>query len=221
MKISGAIFDMDGTLVDSLMVWDVLWARFGERYKGDSSFRPDPVTEKAIRTLPLREAMDLLHQKCSIGESGEELWKFATDMCADFYEKDVLMKPDVQDFLAHLKRNGVKMCVASATAPDLLSIIFRRYELDRYFSRIFSCSEIGKGKEHPDVFDAAHAYLGTEKESTWVFEDSFVALETAQRAGYHTVGIYDPYNFCLDRMAEVSTEYIAEGETLARLIPLI
>ncbi len=221
MKINGAIFDMDGTLVDSLMVWDVLWTRFGERYLGDASFRPDPVTEKAIRTLPLREAMELLHQTCSIGADGDELWRFATDMCADFYQNDVQMKPDVLDFLEHLKRQGVKMCVASATAPDLLEIIFRRYELDRYFSRIFSCSEIGKGKEYPDVFDAAHAYLGTEKESTWVFEDSFVALQTARRAGYHTVGIYDPYNFCLDQMPEVSTEYIAKGETLARLIPLI
>ncbi|MBQ9806741.1 MAG: HAD family phosphatase [Clostridia bacterium] len=221
MKISGAIFDMDGTLVDSLMVWDVLWARFGEQYKGDRSFRPDPVTEQAIRTLPLREAMELLHQTCSIGTDGDELWRFATDVCAEFYEKDVPMKSGVMDFLEHLKQRDVKMCVASATAPDLLAIIFRRYELDRYFTRIFSCSEIGKGKEHPDIFDAAHAYLETEKDSTWVFEDSFVALQTAKGAGYHTVGIYDPYNFCLDQMPEVSTEYIAKGETLARLIPLI
>ena len=221
MKISGAIFDMDGTLVDSLMVWDVLWERLGEKYKGDRSFRPDPVTEKAVRTLPMREAMELLHQNCLIGENGEELFRFATDMCADFYRNDVLMKPGVLDFLEHLKRSGVKMCVASATARDLLEIIFRRYDLDRYFSRIFSCSEIGKGKEYPDVFDAAHAYLGTPMESTWVFEDSFVALQTAQKAGYQTVGIYDPYNFFLDQMPDVSTEYIAKGESLSRLISLI
>ena len=131
------------------------------------------------------------------------------------------MKTGVVQFLEHLKARGVKMCVASATAPDLLAILFRRYGLDRYFPRIFSCSEIGKGKEYPDVFDAAHDWLGTEKESTWVFEDSFVALRTARAAGYQTVGIYDPYNFCLDQMPEVSTEYIAKGETLARLIPFI
>jgi beta-phosphoglucomutase-like phosphatase (HAD superfamily) len=71
------------------------------------------------------------------------------------------------------------------------------------------------------VFDAAAAFLGTSKESTWVFEDSFVALQTAKRAGYHTVGIYDRYNFNLDRMPEVCDEYIASGETLKRLIPQI
>lgn len=221
MKISGAIFDMDGTLVDSLMIWDVLWERLGVKYKNDATFRPEPMTEKEVRTVPLLEAMELVHQNCKIGESGAALWQFATDMCADFYANEVLLKPDVVAFLEHLKRCGVKMCIASATAPDLLNLVIKRYRLDDYFSKIFSCSEIGKGKEHPDVFDAAAAFLGTSKESTWVFEDSFVALQTAKRAGYHTVGIYDRYNFNLDRMPEVSDEYIASGETLKRLIPKI
>ena len=221
MKISGAVFDMDGTLVDSLMLWDVLWERLGVKYLNDKTFRPDPITEKEVRTLPLLAAMELVHQNCKIGESGEALWRFATDMCASFYANDVEMKPEVINFLEHLRNSGVKMCVASATARDLLELVMKRHRLDRYFSKIFSCSEIGKGKEFPDVFDAAAAYLGTPKESTWVFEDSFVALQTAKRAGYHTVGIYDQYNFNLDRMPEVSDEYIAKGETLGSLIPKI
>ena len=218
MKINGAIFDMDGTLIDSLMVWDVLWEKIGVRYRNDPSFRPDAVTEKAVRTLPLREAMELLHKECRIGESGDALWQIATQMCVDFYSDEVQMKDGVLEFLAHLKQRGVKMCVASATAPNLLQIVIDRFGLDRYVSKIFSCSEIGKGKEFPDVFQAAHAYLGTPLDSTWVFEDSFVALQTAQKAGYQTVGIYDPYNFNLEKMPEVSTVYIANGESLARLI---
>ena len=221
MKIAGAIFDMDGTLIDSLMTWDVLWAQLGEMYKGDKSFRPDPITEKEVRTVPLLEAMEIVHQNCAIGESGEALWRFATEKGAQFYAEEVQMKDGVMNFLEHLKACGVKMCVASATAPDLLQLVFDRFHLERYFPKIFSCSEIGRGKEYPDVFDAAAAYLGTPKDNTWVFEDSFVALQTAQRAGYHTVGIYDRYNFNLDRMPEVSNVYIANGETLERLIPLI
>ena len=221
MKISGAIFDMDGTLVDSLMCWDVLWERLGKQFRNDPGFRPDAETEKAVRTLPLDAAMELLHQACGLAESGEALLEIANEMLSAFYEHDVQMKPGVLEFLEHLKARGVKMCMASATAPELLQIVIRRYGLDRYLSRLFSCSEIGKGKEHPDVFDAAHAYLGTPKESTWVFEDSFVALQTARRAGYQTVGIYDKYNFYLDRMPEVSTEYIADGERLTRLIDFI
>jgi thiamine pyrophosphokinase len=61
------------------------------------------------------------------------------------------------------------MCVASATAPHLISVLMEKFNLYKYFPRIFSFSEVGKGKEFPDVFIAAHTYLGTLKESTWIF----------------------------------------------------
>ncbi len=218
LNITGAIFDMDGTLVDSLMVWDVLWQRLGKKYLGDDSFRPDPVTEKAVRTLTLLDAMTLVHKNCGIGESGEEVWRFTTDMMVDFYENEVKTKAGALEFVAHLHDRGVKMCIASATAPDLIKLALKTTGLDKYFSRIISCSDIGKGKEHPDVFIAAHEYLGTPKESTWVFEDSVVAIETAEAAGYKTVGIYDKYNFGLDRLPSLCTVYLNENESLARLI---
>lgn len=77
---------------------------------------------------------------------------------------------------------------------------------------------MGKGKEFPDVFIAAHSYLGTLKESTWIFEDSIVSLETATKAGYQTVGIYDKYNFGLERVKEISTVYIGKDESLTKII---
>ena len=218
MDITGAIFDMDGTLVNSLMVWDVLWQRMGKKYLGDESFRPDPVTEKAVRTLRLLDAMTLVHEKCGIGDSGEQIWKFTVDMMVDFYENDVKMKAGATEFLEYLYEKGVKMCIASATAPDLIAIAMRTCGLNKYFPRVISCNDVGKGKEHPDVFIAAHEYLGTPKDSTWVFEDSVVAIETAVKAGYKTVGIYDRYNFSLDRIPKIATIYIDKGHSLAELI---
>jgi HAD superfamily hydrolase (TIGR01509 family) len=218
MNITGAIFDMDGTLVDSLMVWDVLWQRLGKKYLGNERFRPDPVTEKAVRTLTLIDAMTLVHEKCGIGESGEEVWQFTTDMMVDFYENDVKMKAGALDFLEYLYGEGVKMCIASATAPNLISIAMKTCGLGKYFSKVISCNDVGKGKEHPDVFIAAHEYLGTSKDSTWVFEDSVAAIETAVSAGYKTVGIYDQYNFGLDRIPSIATVYIDKGESLTKLI---
>ena len=94
----------------------------------------------------------------------------------------------------------------------------KKFSLDRFFPRIFSCNDVGKGKEHPDVFIEAHKYLGSEKDSTWIFEDSIVAIETAVGAGYKTVGIYDKYNFGLDRVKTLSTVYVGEGESLRKLI---
>jgi HAD superfamily hydrolase (TIGR01509 family) len=218
MNIKGAIFDMDGTLVDSLMCWDVLWQRLGKKYLGDGDFRPDPVTEKAVRTLTLLDAMTLVHENCGVGESGEALWNFAVDMMVDFYENDVKAKAGALEFVEYLHGRGVKMCIASATAPDLIRLALKTTGLDKYIEKVISCNDVGKGKEFPDVFIAAHEYLGTPVESTWVFEDSVVALETASRAGYKTVGIYDKYNFGLDRIPQIVDIYIDNGESLSKLI---
>ena len=218
MNIKGAIFDMDGTLIDSLMFWDLLWQRMGKKYLGDENFRPDPITEKAVRTATLIDAMTIVHKNCGVGRSGEEVWKFTYDMLNNFYQNEVKAKEGVFEFLDHLQKNGVRMCIASATAPEHIKVVMKSSGLDKYFDKIISCNDVGKGKEHPDVFIAAHEYLGTPKEDTWIFEDSIVALETAARAGFNTVGVYDKYSFGLDRVPLVSTVYVGEGETLRKLI---
>ena len=73
MKIQGAIFDMDGTLVDTLMLWDVMWEHFGKLYRGVEGFRPDPLFEKELRTMVLRDAMVCIHAELGMGEDADEL----------------------------------------------------------------------------------------------------------------------------------------------------
>ena len=80
MEIRGAIFDMDGTLVDSLGLWDILWTQLGLQFFNDETFRPDKAIEKAIRTLTLQDGMLLLHQACGVGASGEVLLRIANDI---------------------------------------------------------------------------------------------------------------------------------------------
>ena len=218
MKITGAIFDMDGTLVDSLGFWDILWKELGERFLSDGSFRPDPITEKAVRTVTLIDGMTLVHKNCHIGNSADEVFAIAEEGLKNHYRYTVEMKPGAIEFLDHLASRGVKMCIASATAPDLIDIMMEKFGLEKYFPTLFSCNVVGKGKEHPDIFIAAHAYLGTPKESTWIFEDSLTALKTATAADYKTVGIYDKFNFGSEQTKEFSTVYIGEGDSLASLI---
>ena len=218
MKISGAIFDMDGTLIDSLSFWDMVWERFGNKYLGDGKFRPSRTDEKAVRTLEMKKAMELLHDKYGIGEDAQKLLDEVNRMIVDFYSGVVELKDGVADLLEAYYKKGIKMCVASATDLRFLKIVIARFSLEKYFVKIVSCSDIGRGKEHPDVFLAAHGCLGTPKESTWIFEDSIVALQTAAAAGFNTVGIYDKYTFDVEKVKETSTVYIDRGESVARLI---
>jgi beta-phosphoglucomutase-like phosphatase (HAD superfamily) len=86
------------------------------------------------------------------------------------------------------------------------------------FMKVFSCSDIGKGKDSPDVFLLAKEFMGEKIKETWVFEDSVVAIETAVKAGFPTVGIYDSFNYGQDKIKEIANEYIAQGQTLLKLI---
>ena len=212
-----AIFDMDGTLIDSLMLWDVIWSTFGERYLHDKRFVPSPEDDKKVRTLTLKDAMHLIHINYNLGESGEELLALANTIINDFYANSVELKSGVREFLEHCQNKGVRMCIASATAPELLDVALKHCDIEKYFSKVFSCGTIGKGKEEPDIFLQAAEFLGAEIKETWLFEDSLTAIETAVKIGMPTVGIYDRYNFGHDRMKQIATEYIAEGETLLKL----
>ena len=83
-NVKGAIFDMDGTLVDSLMLWDVLWEKFGIKFLNREGFRPFEEDDKIVRTKTLKDAMDHIHSKYNIGNSGEELLATANELMINF-----------------------------------------------------------------------------------------------------------------------------------------
>ena len=87
------------------------------------------------------------------------------------------------------------MCIASATDIELIKIAIKHCNIEKYFNDILSCAEIGKGKDKPDIYIKAQECLGTKTEETCIFEDSHIAINTADKLGMKTVGIYDKYNY--------------------------
>ena len=218
MNIKAAIFDMDGTLIDSLMFWDFYWSNLGKKYFNDASFKPHPEDAKKVRTLTIEGSTELICNSYSTGGSYEELLSFGRNCVVNFYLNDIKLKDGVIEFLDYCLDNDIKMCIASATELAHLEIAIERFKIGKYFSKVISCGDLGKGKEEPDVFLAALEFLGTEIDETWVFEDSLVAIETAAKIGLPTVAVYDKLGFGQERMKEIATEYIGPGETLKKLI---
>ncbi len=209
-NIKGAIFDMDGTLIDSLMLWEILWSKFG--------IKPSSEHDKAVRTMTLFDAMEYIHALYGVGESGEELYNRANEIMVNFYTNEVELKAGVLEFLEHCKNAGIKMCVASASAIHLIKLAAEHCKIKDYFCDILSCADIGKGKDEPDIYIKALEALGTEASETCIFEDSHIALDTASKLGMKTVGIYDKYNYGQDEIKKIATVYIGEGESLEKLI---
>ena len=217
-NIKGAIFDMDGTLVDSLMLWDIIWSKFGSQFCKDGIFAPSEADDKAVRTMTLKDAMYYIHNQYNIGKSGDELLEMVNEIITNFYSKEVMLKEGVAEFLEYLDKNGVKMCIASATAIQLIKIALKHCNIENYFTDILSCADIGKGKDKPDIYLKALETLGTSVDETCIFEDSHIAICTADTIGIKTVGIYDKYNYGQDEIKKIATVYIGEGDSFKNLM---
>lgn len=216
--LKGAIFDMDGTLIDSLMLWDIIWKDFGDVFLEGRDFSPSKADDKKVRTMTLKDAMNYIHDEYGIGKNGEELLEETNRIMTEFYSERVELKDGVSEFLEYCHNSGIKMCIASATDINLINIAVKHCNIGKYFENILSCAEIGKGKDQPDIYIKAMESLGTKTEDTCIFEDSHVAIETADKLGIKTVGIYDKYNYGHDIIKKVATVYIDDGESLKKLI---
>ncbi len=221
MKIKSAIFDMDGTLVDSLMFWDIFWQDIGRNYLKQENFKPDEEVDKKIRTMIFSDAMSYIKKYYEIPLDEEKFLAESEKNIENFYITTVKGKEGARELLDYLKSKKIKMCVASATDMKYIEIALESCGLRDYFDTVLSCADIGVGKDQPDIYLKAMKKLGDSAEEICVFEDSYVALETAKKIGFQTVGIYDKYNYEQDRLKKASSIYLHQGQTLRELVEKI
>lgn len=204
MNITGAIFDFDGTLFDSMHVWK------GIRHNFLNSLGIKLTQEdmKVFNGLFLKESLLLAIERFELKESYEELLSKLFDYIKGRYLTETEPKNDIIEFLDKLKANGVKMGIATATGEPALIAVLEKYHMLHYFSAIYSTYTVGASKTEPKVYDVVLRELGTEKETTWVFEDALYAAKTAKANGYNVVGIFDKSEPRTDELKELVDIYI-------------
>lgn len=186
------IFDMDGTIADSMGYWKDLEKEYLLE-KGVSDHDADEILkETQHQTIP--DSMAMFIERFGFEGTVESLTEEFDGLMAEHYRNDVNIKPGAKEYLDTLKARGVKMCIATATAAPLVRIALDRMEIADYFAFNLSCVDIGSSKDKPDVFLEAARRLGGKPEETAVFEDSLVASRSAKSAGFYVVGIYDKHS---------------------------
>ena len=204
MDITGAIFDFDGTLFDSMHVWKGYKDNFFN-YLGIELTEED---KEAFKGLFLQETFLLAIERFNLKYSYEELLSMLFEYIKARYLTETEPKNDIIEFLEKLKAKGVKMGIATATGEPALIAVLEKYGMLHYFSAIYSTYTVGASKTEPKVYDVVLREIGTEKETTWVFEDALYAAKTAKANGYNVVGIFDKSEPNQDELKELVDKYI-------------
>ena len=220
MEIKAAIFDMDGTLIDSLFFWDDAWKRVGKKYLQNEDFYPSEEVFRKMQAMPLRDAMIYANSIYSFTADNDELSDFIYSELEDHYINRVTVKKGAIELLEHLQSTGMKLCLASATAMKYLKIALHAQGLDKFFPIVLSCADYGVGKDTPYIYEKALEALGVSADESYVFEDSHIALRSAGSIGIHTVGVYDRYNYC-DSLKENAELFIGQDMSLSDIIEFI
>lgn len=206
MRIRGAIFDVDGTLLDSMFIWDTI----GETYLRSIGYEPREKLNEVFKNMSLFQAARYYRTEYGVTLSIDEIMNGVNAMLERYYRLEVSLKPGVAELLAQLQASGVKLCIATATDRYLVEAALERCGVLSCFGAIFTCNEVGHGKDEPDIFEEALRFLGTEKAETVVFDDALYAVRTAKEAGFPVAVIYDSHEKNQEGLRALADFYIED-----------
>lgn len=187
--ITGAVFDVDGTLLDSMSVWDTI----GEDYLRSIGYIPRENLNEVFKDMSLQQAARYYQIEYGVTLSIEEIMDGVNSRLERFYREQAQLKPGAEEFVRELSRRGVKLCIATATDRHLVEAALARCGVLEYFEDILTCTAVGCGKDEPLIYREALKRLGAARPSTVVFEDALYAARTAKADGFPVAAVYDSH----------------------------
>lgn len=183
----GIIFDVDGTLLDSMVIWE----NAGARYLNTLGLEAEPDLDHIVFPMTMDQSSAYIKNHYHLSQSVDEILEGIHQTVRDFYFREAPLKPGVRKLLDQLSLCKIPMVIATTSEREHVEAAFVRLGIMDKFQRIFTATEVGCGKHKPDIYMAALRALKLSAEEVWVFEDVCYAIETAAQAGFHTVGVYD------------------------------
>ena len=187
MEIKTAVFDLDGTLLDSMP----MWLTCGERYISSLGMVAEPGLGEKLLSMNMKEGADFLRERYALKLTDEEIFKGIDGVLEKTYGEEILFKEGAGEFLQKLKAGGTRIALCTNTDRCLFMPAFKRLDAEKYFDFIFTAGELGMSKAQPGIFYKVCETMGTKPEETWMFEDALYSIRTAFRAGLKTCGIWD------------------------------
>ncbi|MGP1459483.1 MAG: HAD family hydrolase [Treponema sp.] len=190
MKKKGAIFDMDGTLLDSMG----MWYDIGTLYLKKRGVQAEEGFSERIVDLNMKESADFIRRNYLPELSAQEIIAGLNEVIADGYAHAVMPKAGAKEFLQSLKARGVTCAIATATERSLFMPALKRLGIVELADAIFTCGELGTAKDEPLIYQEAARSLKLPESETVVFEDLLTPVRTAVNAGFCTAAVYDDFS---------------------------
>lgn len=209
----GAIFDLDGTLLDSMGVW----RRIDEDFLGKRGIRVPDDYLKAITAKNFKDAADYTIERFGLKESADAIMTEWFDMAIDAYTNDVALKPFVKEYMQMLRENDVKIAAATSSDARLFEPCLKHHGIYEWFDAFSVTAEVKRGKGYPDVYENAAEKLGLKAADCVVYEDILKGVEGAKLGGFYVIGVEDVHSsYEKEEIQKEADRYITTFEELMR-----
>ena len=185
------IFDLDGTLVDSMWIWKQIDIDYLSLY----GIKLPHDLQNSIDGMSYSETAQYFKERFNIPDSIEKIKKDWYDMSIEFYKNKVGLKPGALEFLKRLKKQGIKTGIATSNSRELLETTLDSLKVRKYFDSLHVSCEVAKGKPAPDIYLLVADELGISPSECLVFEDITQGIEAAHSAGMRVCGIHDEVSY--------------------------
>ncbi|QUI23272.1 HAD family phosphatase [Vallitalea pronyensis] len=213
--VKAVLFDLDGTLIDSMWLWKTIDIEYLGRY---GIPLPDTLQDD-IEGMSFTETAHYFKNTFQIPEPIDTIKKTWNDMAWEYYQNRVELKLGIQVFLEYLLASNMKMGIGSSNSNELVHVIIKKHAIDHYFTSIRTSCEVQKGKPHPDIYLKVADDLQVKPEECLVFEDIPNGIIAGKEAGMKVCAIYDNFSHKMDQQKrELADYYIKDYHELMTIL---
>lgn len=205
------IFDLDGTLVDSMWMWKAI----DIQYLGQHGIALPEDLQDQIEGMSFTETAAYFKKRFDLPESVEEIKTAWNEMTYEKYANEVPLKPGAEKFLSYLRKRNVQMAIATSNSRELVTTVIRALHIESCFSCVITSCEVGAGKPAPDIYRRAAGLLGVKPSECLVFEDLPAGILAGKRAGMTVIAVEDTFSLPMaERKKELADGYIHTYEEM-------